>query len=48
MLLMTTTPLEPIRELSRGAPVPPVCNRFAAFDAGRDPAIIMLARSLDY
>ncbi|MGB3551708.1 MAG: hypothetical protein WA993_13525 [Candidatus Binatus sp.] len=44
---MTTTPLEPICESSRIAPMPPVRRRRAAFDVGRDPAIIGMARSLD-
>jgi len=47
MLLMTTTPLEPICESSRIAPMPLVRSRRAAFDVGRDPAIIVVARSLD-
>jgi len=47
-ITISITPLEPVRELSRVAPMPLVCNRFAAFDASRDPAIILLASSLGY
>jgi hypothetical protein len=46
-ITISITPLEPIRESSRIAPMPLVRSRRAAFDVGRNPAIIVMARSLD-
>jgi len=46
MLLMTTTPFEPIRESSRANVV--VLQPVRCIDARHDPAIILLTRSFDY